>query len=78
MLIKEKSFKIIVKANSKKNKILGFDEEKQAYRIEIKAPAEKGKANLEIIKFLSRELGFKVRIMSGLTSREKIIQWKFL
>ena len=39
MLIKENKFKIIVKANSKKNEIVEFDEEKKAYKINIKAIA---------------------------------------
>ena len=39
-----KSFKIIVKPNSKKNQIVGFDKNKNAIRVDIKAPAENNKA----------------------------------
>ena len=73
MEIKEWIFKVIVKPNSRKNEILGYDEEKQAYIIGIKEKAEDNKANIELIKFLSKMLGRKARIKSGLKSREKII-----
>ena len=48
MEIKENKFKVIVKAGSKKNEILGYDKVKKAYKISIKARAEQGKANLEL------------------------------
>jgi len=67
-------FKIIVKANSKKNEVLGYDKIKEAYRISIKEKAEDNRANKEIIKFLSKLLKKKVRIVSGLKSKEKIIE----
>lgn len=69
-------FKIIVKAGSKENKITGFDCQKKAWKIEIKAPAEKNKANIEIIKFLTKHTGKKVIITTGLASREKICEIK--
>ena len=74
MDIKELKFKIIVKPNSRENKIEGFDNERNAYRISIKAKPEDNKTNIEIIKFLSKSLKKKVRIVSGLKSREKIIE----
>jgi len=74
MNIQSKKFKIIVKPNSKENKLLGFDAEKNAYRMEVNAKTEDNKANIEIIKFLSRLLKKKVRIKTGLKSREKIIE----
>ena len=72
-MIKENPFKIIVKANSSKNEILGYDKEREAYRVNIKAKAEANKANIEIIKFFSRLLKKRVRIVKGLKSKEKII-----
>ena len=51
----EDKFKIIVKTKASKNELLGFDKEKQAYRLNIKAVPEKGSANKEIIKFLSKK-----------------------
>lgn len=46
-------------------------------RIGIKAKPEKGKANLEIIKKLSKHFHIpksKVRIVSGLKSRKKVVE----
>lgn len=74
MQITENSFKIIVKPNSPKNEIWGYDEERQAYRVNIKAKPEDNKANIEIIKFLSKLLKKRVNIIRGLKSREKIIK----
>ena len=73
-MINSKKFKIIVKANAKENKIEGFDINKNAYIVRIKAKPEDNKANIEIIKFLSKQLKKKVRIASGLKSKEKIIE----
>ena len=74
MIIKESKFKAIVKPNSGENKIIEFDKDKNAYIINIKARAEDNKANIELIKFLSKFLKKKVKIASGLKSREKIIE----
>ncbi|MFH1827982.1 MAG: DUF167 domain-containing protein [Nanoarchaeota archaeon] len=74
MIIKSTIFKIIVKPNASKNQIIGYDTNKDAYRISIKAKAEKNKANIEVIKFLSKQLGKKVIILRGKQSREKIIK----
>jgi len=68
-------FKIIVKANSKKSEIV-YDEVKKFYRFNIKERAEDNKANKEIIKFLSKLTKKKARIISGLRSREKLIEIK--
>lgn len=76
MEIKDEIFKVIVKPNSRKNGILGYDEGKQAYIFSIKEKAEDNKANIELIRFLSKMLGRKARIKSGLKSREKIIETK--
>ena len=74
MKIKDEIFKVIVKPNSRKNGILGYDEKKQAYLISIKEKAEDNKANIALIRFLSKMLGRKARIKSGLKSREKLIK----
>lgn len=74
MEIKEDVFKVIVKSNSSKNEVLGYDEEREAYRVNIKAKPEDNKANIEIIRFFSKLIGGRVRIMSGLKSKEKIIR----
>jgi len=74
MDIKGSKFKIIVKPNSKENIIMGFDNDRNAYRISIKAKPEDNKANIEVIKFLSKLLKKRVKIISGLKSKEKIIE----
>ena len=74
MQIKEKTFKIIVKPNSAKNEIIKYDENKKAYRVDIKEKAEDNKANKEIIKFFYKLLKKKVSIIKGLKSREKILK----
>ena len=74
MNITSQKFKIIVRPSSKENRIEGFEKERNAYRISIKAKPEGNKANIEIIKFLSKSLKRKVRIFSGLKSRAKIIE----
>ena len=72
--IKQGVIKVILKPNSSKNKIKEFDSERGAYKIDIKAPAQENKANLELIKFLSKSLNKKIKILSGLKSREKLIK----
>ena len=72
--IKNNSLKILVKPNSKKNEILGYDENRKAVKVAIAAQAEKGKANLEVIKFFSKLLGKQVKIKSGLASKEKLLK----
>ena len=74
MDIKGSKFKILVKPRSKENKIEGFDKNRNAYIVSIKAKPEDNKANTEIIKFLSKFLKKRVRIASGLISREKTIE----
>lgn len=73
-MIAEDRFRVIAKPNSAKNEIKGFDEKRKAYIITIKEPADKGKANSELVRFLSKELKCRVRILSGLMSREKIVE----
>ena len=74
MQITQKTFRIIVKPNSPKNKIIKFDSAKQAYRVNIKEKAEKGKANKEIIRFFSKMMKKEVKIVKGLKSKEKILK----
>ena len=66
----EGEIKVKVKPNSAKNKVLGLDEQ-GFLRVDIKAPAQKGKANKELIKFLSKHFKKRVEIISGFKSREK-------
>ena len=72
--ISEDTFRVLIKAHAKKNEILGYDDARQAYRIAIKEPAEDNKANVELVKFLSKEMGRRVKIVSGHTSKIKTIR----
>ena len=71
--IKKSTLKILVKPNSPKNKVIGWNNEKQALKVNIKAPPEKGKANTAVIKLFSKLLKKKVLIHSGKTSRTKVL-----
>lgn len=71
--ITNNSLKIIVKPNSPENEIKGFDVNRKALRVNIKAKAEQNKANIEIIKFF-KKLGYDISIVKGLKSKEKILK----
>lgn len=73
-LAKEKNIKIIVKPNSPTTKITAVDEVRNALRVDVSAPQDKGKANKEVIKFFSKLLKKKVKIVHGLKSKEKILR----
>ena len=73
-MIKESKFKIYVKTNKNQNKLMGFDQEKQAYVLEIDAKPIENEANKEIVRFLSKLLKRMVVIKSGLKSKIKYIQ----
>ena len=62
---------IAVKANAQKTEITGFDEEKKALKVSVKAQPRKGKANAEIIRLFSKLTKKKVEIISGLTSKTR-------
>ena len=63
---------IIVKAGSKENSI---DFKNSVCRVTIKEKAENNKANIELIKFLSKLLGRRIKIVRGLKSKGKIIDY---
>jgi uncharacterized protein len=71
---KKDILKIIVRAGASKNEIIGYDEARQALKVNIKAPAENNRANVEIIKFFSKETRRGIKIISGLTSKKKILK----
>ena len=60
---------IKVNVNKKKTEIVSFN----PFILNVKEKAEKNKANLEIIKFLSKYFGKRVRILKGFKSKRKII-----
>ena len=73
--IKNNRLKVKVRANSYENKILDYDEERDMLNVSIKAPAVKNKANLELIKFLSKLTKKRVNIIRGLNSKTKVVEF---
>jgi len=67
-----------VKPNAKKTEIIGWDESKNAFRMAVAAVPDKNKANLELIKFLSKLLKAKISIVKGSKSREKTLEFRQL
>jgi uncharacterized protein (TIGR00251 family) len=63
--IPENSFKVLIKANSNKNEVLGYDDARCAYRVSIEEPPEDNRANIALVKFLSKKIGKRVKIISG-------------
>ena len=57
-----------VKPNSSKNQVL---EDNGVYCVHVKSPAEKGKANQELVKVLSKHFKKKAAIIAGFKSRNK-------
>ena len=72
--IHRNKLKILVKPNSPKTKITGWDKNKEALRVDVKAEPEKGKANKEIIKFFTKLLKKKIEITHGLVSKQKLLK----
>ena len=65
-------FEIRVKPNARENKIL--EQEGNKLKVAISAPAKEGRANQELIKFLSKKLKSRVEIIKGKTSSKKLIK----
>lgn len=63
--------KVKVKPNSGKQEI---DEKDGVYIVRLKSPPENNKANIELVKLLSRHFGKEVKIKSGFSSRKKIVE----
>ena len=63
-----------VQPNARRNEVVGFKE--GVLRVKIAAPPVKGKANKELVDFLSKLLGVSkssITIEKGLTSSRKVI-----
>jgi uncharacterized protein (TIGR00251 family) len=64
--------KVQVKPNARKSEIL--EETENEIKIAIAAPAQDGKANTELIRFLKKEKGWKATIVKGKTSKTKLVK----
>ena len=63
--------KIKVKTKQKETKIIS--ETDSEIILAVKSPPENNKANLDIIKFFSKQFKIKIKIIKGLKSKNKII-----
>ncbi len=63
-----------VKPRAKRTEILSLDKKKKEIKAAVKSAPEKGKANLELVKLLSRISGRFVSIKKGLKSKKKVIE----
>ena len=68
-----KVIEIRVKPGSGRSEIV-FDAQKKEYVFYVKAQAEDGKANDEVLKIIRKESGKEGKIISGATSRKKLIR----
>lgn len=62
---------VVVKTNQPETKIL---EDKEILKVALNAKPEKGKANKELINFLSKKYNASVRIIRGKTKKKKIVE----
>ncbi|MFC2006187.1 DUF167 domain-containing protein [Chloroflexota bacterium] len=80
MVVEEQAVIVVqVQPNASQNKVVRFEGE--ALHLRIKAPPIKGKANQELIKFLSDILGVSkdsLSIRKGMTVKRKVIVIKGL
>ena len=67
-------YSVRVKPGSNKNEIEKLDLDKKHLIVRINAPAQDNKANIELVKFLRKELKWNARIVAGLKSKDKIIK----
>lgn len=63
--------KIKVKANAKENKI---EDKGDFYLISVKEKAVDNKANLAVMKLISKKFKKKVKIIKGLKSKDKVLE----
>ncbi len=67
----KKIVELNVKTNSDRTELIIKDEK---LILQIKALPEDGKANQEIIKYLHKNTGKNIKIISGMTSKHKLIR----
>lgn len=72
--IQNNFFKVIIKTNSNKTEITGYDESKKALKMSVSSLPIEGKANIEIIKFFKKQYKINVEIKTGKTSKEKLLK----
>jgi hypothetical protein len=71
--IKENKLKVIVRPNSFRTELIGYNENDKAVKVAVKAAPEKGRANQELVNFISKLIGKRVIVVKGLKSRKKTL-----
>ena len=72
------SLDIDVKPNSRHPGMGGFDPWRKRFVVSTSAPPEKGKANKEVLRILTGDLGVKGAVIgSGHTSHQKTVTFEF-
>ncbi|MBN1792298.1 DUF167 domain-containing protein [Candidatus Woesearchaeota archaeon] len=71
--VKDGVLRVHAKPGKKKTRIIGFDDSKNALVVEVGARAEDNKANVELVKFLSKGLKRPVVLKSGFTGKDKLL-----
>jgi len=62
----------VVKTNARENRVEKLDEDE--YLVLIKEAPKRGRANVVLLKLLSKHFRGQARILSGFTSRKKVIE----
>ncbi|MFH1585515.1 MAG: DUF167 domain-containing protein [archaeon] len=65
--------KVKVKPNSGKQEVIKKEDD---YLVYLKSSPENNRANLELVRILSRHFNREVRIKRGFKSREKVVEIK--
>ena len=75
-LLKEKAssgaFRVLIKPGAPRNQVLGYSE--GCFKVAVAAPPRENRANLELVRFLGKLLGERVRIKSGHSGRKKVLE----
>lgn len=66
--------KVIVKTNKKDSKVVSYNKDTDTYIIELKSKPIDSKANIELLKLLSKYLKKNFMISSGHKSKIKILK----
>jgi len=71
------TLRCFVTAGRKASSITGFDTWREAWAVDVAAPAERDRANRELLRYLAEMLGIpaeRVRLAGGVRSRLKAVR----
>ena len=72
-LLAHKTVSVRVIPTAKKNEIMGKMED-GTWKIRIVAPAQDGKANATLLRFLKKNIGARIEILHGEKDRYKVLR----